>query len=143
MIDAVAKKVSESDTKGEKEMQKSIEELAGCICGKICQKPSEITDQEEMEEYCNGVCQFPTHLCNIMNQYSKRNDSGNSELYESLRKYQNIVLCKECQYGTHVKETNSIRCELSQGLKGILDGNDGCSYGKRCPTRTPENKGCN
>ena len=62
MIDAVAKKVSESDTKGEKEMQKIIEELAGYICGKICQKPSEITDQEEMEEYCNGVCQFPAHL---------------------------------------------------------------------------------
>lgn len=78
------KKVSESDTKGEKEMQKIIEELAGCICGKICQKPSEITDQEEMEEYCNGVCQFPTHLCNIMNQYSKRNDSGNSELYAAV-----------------------------------------------------------
>lgn len=52
------KKVSESDTKGEKEMQKIIEELAGYICGKICQKPSEITDQEEMEEYCNGVCQL-------------------------------------------------------------------------------------
>lgn len=50
------KKVSESDARGEKEMQKIIEELAGYICEKICQKPSEITDQEEMEEYCNGVC---------------------------------------------------------------------------------------
>lgn len=121
--------------------QSSIMSIASYVCDHICQKPSEITDQEELEDYCNGVCQFPTHLCHIMNQYSKRNDSGNSELHESLRKYQNIVLCKECQYGTHMKETNSIRCELSQGLKGILDGNDGCSYGKRCPTRTPENKG--
>ena len=72
--------------------QSSIMSIASYVCDHICQKPSEITDQEELEDYCNGVCQLPTHLCHIMNQYSKRND--------------------------------------------------GCSYGKRCPTRTPENKGC-
>ena len=51
--------------------QNSIMNIASYVCDHICQKPKEITDQEQLEDYCNGECQMGTYIIQILNQYNE------------------------------------------------------------------------
>ena len=111
------------------EMDNIVENMANYICDHICQKPKEITDPEELEDYCNGECEMGKHFCNILNQYNKINDFENSELYKIMTKYKNIVLCRECQYREYSNDGELFWCRLGSGLDGCLNEDEGCSRG--------------
>lgn len=93
-------------------MDEIVENMANYICDHICQKPKEITDQEKLEDYCNGI-----------------NNFEESELRKTMTKCQEITLCKECEYRVHEKETDLTWCRLANGLDGSLEETDGCSRG--------------
>ncbi len=67
--------------------QNSIMDMASYVCDHICQKPKEITDKEKLEEYCNGVCDLPTHICHALNM---------AEIEGSIR-------CGDCKYRAREK----------------------------------------
>lgn len=110
-------------------MDEIVENMANYICDHICKKPKEITDQEEMEAYCAEECEMRQHFCNILNQYNKINDFEESELRKIMTKYQEIVLCKECEYKASHPVTDLSYCRLGMGMDGTLKETDGCSRG--------------
>lgn len=61
------------------ESQKEIDKMSSYVCDYICQKPKEITDPGRLEEYCNGVCDFPTYICHALNMAGKVSDSDTSK----------------------------------------------------------------
>lgn len=97
------------------DMQSSIMEMTSYVCDHICQKPKEITDEEKLEEYCNGVCDFATHICRAMNMAGR----------------EDCVFCSACQYRAHEEETDTTWCCLPEGLDGNLKEKDGCSRGRK------------
>lgn len=88
---------------------------ASYVCDHICQKPKEIKDEEKLEEYCNGVCDFATHICCAMNMAGR----------------EDFVLCSVCQYRAYEEETDTTWCRLPEGLDGNLEEKDGCSRGRK------------
>lgn len=110
-------------------MDEIVENMAGYICDHICQKRKEITDQEKLEDYCNGECEMRKHFCNILNQYNEINNFEESELCKIMTKYQEIVLCKECEYKASHPVTDLSYCRLGMGMDGTLKETDGCSRG--------------
>lgn len=114
-------------------MDEIVENMANYICDHICQKPKEITDQEKLEDYCNGECEMVKHFCNILNQYNEINNFEESELRKTMTKCQEITLCKECEYRVHEKEMDLTWCRLANGLDGSLEETDGCSRGAKVP----------
>lgn len=111
------------------EMDNIVEKMAEYICDHICQKPKELTDKDELEAYCAEECDIGSHIRNILNQYNEINDFKNSELYKIMTKYQNIVLCKECQYRAHHDVSGLEWCRLGTGLSGFIREGEGCSRG--------------
>lgn len=95
--------------------QNSIMDMASYVCDHICQKPKEITDKEKLEEYCNGVCDLPTHICRAMN----------------MAGIEGSIRCGDCKYRAREEETDTIRYRLSEGLDGNLEEIDGCSRGRK------------
>lgn len=112
-------------------MDEIVENMANYICDHICQKPKEITDQEEMEAYCAEECEMGQHFCNILNQHNEINNFEESELRKIMTKYRKITLCKECKYRVYEKETDLTWCRLANGLDGPLEETDGCSRGAK------------
>lgn len=110
-------------------MDEIVENMANYICDQICQKPKEITDREELEDYCNGECEMGKHFRNILNKYNEINNFEESELRKIMTKCQEITLCKECKYRKYEKETDLTWCRLANGLDGALEETDGCSRG--------------
>lgn len=110
-------------------MDEIVENMANYICDHICQKPKEITDQEEMEAYCAKECEMGQHFCNILNQYNKINDFEESALCKKMRKFQKITFCSECEYGAIHPMTGMLYCRLGLGIDGTLTETDGCSRG--------------
>lgn len=110
-------------------MDEIVEDMANYICDHICQKPKEITDQEKLEDYCNGECEMGQHFCNILNQYNEINNFEKSELYKVMHKFWNITLCNECEYLVSHPGTDLSYCRLGSGMDGTLKENDGCSRG--------------
>jgi hypothetical protein len=110
-------------------MDEIVENMANYICDHICQKPKEITDREKLEDYCAEECEMGQHFCNILNQYNKINDFEESELRKIMIKYQEIVLCKECEYKASHPVTDLSYCRLGMGMDGTLKETDGCSRG--------------
>lgn len=110
-------------------MDEIVENMANYICNHICQKPKEITDQEEMEAYCAEECEMRQHFCNILNQYNEINNFEESELHKIMCKFRNIVLCKECEYKASHPVTDLSYCRLGMGMDGTLKETDGCSRG--------------
>lgn len=82
-----------------------------------------------MEAYCAEECEMGQHFCNILNQYNKINDFEESELRKIMTKYQEIVLCKECEYKASHPVTDLSYCRLGMGMDGTLKETDGCSRG--------------
>lgn len=95
--------------------QNSIMDMASYVCDHICQKPKEITDKEKLEEYCNGVCDLPTHICRAMDMAGR----------------EDFVFCSDCQYHAYGEETDTIWCCLPGGLERALEEKDGCSRGRK------------
>lgn len=95
--------------------QNSIMNIASYVCDHICQKPKEITDEEKLEEYCNEVCDFHTHICRAMNMAGR----------------EDFVFCSACQYRAHEEETDTTWCCFPEGLDGNLEEKDGCSRGRK------------
>jgi hypothetical protein len=95
--------------------QNSIMDMASYVCDHICQKPKEITDKEKLEEYCNGVCDLPTHICRAMNM---------AGIKGSIR-------CGDCKYRAREEETDTTWCRLPEGLGGNLEEKDECSRGRK------------
>lgn len=95
--------------------QNSIMDMASYVCDHICQKPKEITDKEKLEEYCNGVCDFPTHMWRTINK------AGRGD----------FVCCRNCKYRAREEETDTTWCRLPEGLDGNLEEKDGCSRGRK------------
>lgn len=112
-------------------MDEIVENMANYICDHICQKPKEITDQEEMEAYCAEECEMGQHFRNILNQYNEINNFEEIELCKIMTKYQEITICKECKYRVYEKETDLTWCRLANGLDGPLEETDGCSRGAK------------
>lgn len=110
-------------------MDNIVENMAEYICDHICQKAKETTDQEELEAYCAEECDIGSHICDILNEYNKINNFGRSEAYKLMEKYQNIVLCKECQYRAHGDDGEYDWCRLGAGLDENLREGEGCSRG--------------
>lgn len=110
-------------------MDEIVENMANYICDRICKKPKEITDQEEMEAYCAEECEMGQHFRNILNQYNKINNFEESEPRKIMTKYQEIVLCKECEYKASHPVTDLSYCRLGMGMDGTLKETDGCSRG--------------
>ena len=71
------------------------------------------------------------HFCNILNQYNKINDFEESELRKIMTKYQEIVLCKECEYKASHPVTDLSYCRSGIGMDGTLKETDGCSRGAK------------
>ena len=110
-------------------MDEIVENMANYICDHICQKPKEITDLDEMKDYCNGKCEMRKYFGDILKQYNEINDFEKSELYKIMCKFRNIVLCKECEYKVSHPGTDLSYCRLGSGMEGTLKENDGCSRG--------------
>ena len=86
-------------------------------------KPKEITDQEKLEDYCAEECEMGQHFCNILNQCNKINNFEESELRKIMTKYQEIVLCKECEYKASHPVTDLSYCRPGMGMDGTLKRN--------------------
>ena len=86
-------------------MDEIVENMANYICDHICQKPKEITDQEELEAYCAEECEIGTYICNILNQYNE------------IRAHHDVS-----RFGW---------CRMGAGLGGFLGEDDGCSRGRK------------
>ena len=110
-------------------MDEIVENMANYICDHICQKPKEITDQDEMEAYCAEKCEIGNYINNILNQYNEINNFEESELYKIMCKFRKITLCKECKYSATHPEMGMLYCKLAQGVGGLLTETDGCSRG--------------
>ena len=103
--------------------QNSIMNMANYICDYICQKPKEITDQEQLEDYCSGECQIGTYINQILNQYN--------EIFGILERYRNIVLCKECKYSGVTKVGKMYCTHKTEVFDYYKSDKDGCSKGER------------
>lgn len=95
--------------------QNQIMNIASYACDHICQKPKEITDEEKLEEYCNGACDLPTRI------YRAINMAGRGD----------FVPCSDCKYRAREEETDTTWCRLPEGLNGNLEEKDGCSRGRK------------
>ena len=103
-------------------------DMASYVCDHICQKPKEITDKEKLEEYCNGVCDLPTHICHALNM---------AEIEGSIR-------CGDCKYRAREKKRQIQPGAVSQkDWTEIWKKKTDVAEEERCPTRTPKNRGCN
>lgn len=120
-------------------MNKEITELAEYVCDHICLMPKKIFDPEKLESYCNDKCNLKLYLSRALTE----SKSTSSEVHRLTQKYRNVVLCTECVHAYKLPSGN-ISCGNIRGIDSTkLGAYDGCSYGKRCTTQTPENKGCN
>lgn len=96
-------------------MKQAIVKMAEYVCDHICQKPKEIADEEKLEEYCNGVCDLPEHICRVINAAGR----------------EDFAFCSVCQYRAYEEETDTTWCRLPEGLDGNLEEKDGCSRGRK------------
>ena len=59
-------------------MDKITEEMMEHVCDYLCRFPWEIFDQEEMDAICDN-CEMGKHVCNILNEYNRLNDFGQTQ----------------------------------------------------------------
>jgi len=59
-------------------MDKITEEMMEHVCDHLCRFPWEISDQEEMDAICDS-CEMGKHVCNILNEYNRLNDFGQTQ----------------------------------------------------------------
>lgn len=118
-------------------MKQKIVKMAEYVCAYICPMPGKFFDIEDLEAHCNSKCDLKLHLSRALSE----SESTNAEVHRLTQKYRNVVLCAECIHAYKLPSGN-ISCGNIRGIDSTkLGPYDGCSHGKRCPTRTPENKG--
>ncbi len=67
----------------ESTMDKITTEMAEHICDHLCRFPREM-EQEELDEHCTD-CKMGQFVCDILNEYNRVNDFGQSQCHELLK----------------------------------------------------------
>lgn len=118
-------------------MSEEIIRMAEYVCDHLCPTVEKIFDPERLETICNDKCGLKLYLSRALSE----SESTSAEVHRLTQKYKNVVLCTECIHACKLPSGN-ICCRNIRGIDSTKLGSyDGCSHGKRCPTRTPENKG--
>lgn len=120
----------EQTEKEENVMESIMNEFAEYICDHLCKYPEQIKDQEKLEEYCTEHCEHGKFHCAVLNEYNEINSFGKIAAYQLMKKYKNIVLCKECIYKGHSEKLNIDYCRSGNASK-FLEPGGGCSCGRR------------
>ena len=121
----------EQTEKEENVMESIMNEFSEYICDHLCKYPEQIKDQEKLEEHCAEHCEHGRFHCTVLNEYNEINSFGKTAAYQLMKKYKNIVLCKECIYKSHSEKLNIDYCRSGNTMGKFLEPGDGCSCGRR------------
>lgn len=114
--------------KESKDIQKTTTEMMEYICDHVCISPKVITDEEQIQHYCEE-CKMEKYICDICSTYNKINDFMNAQAGRIIKMYRNFTFCDECVF-CHT-EQDCRWCSNIEGLDGHLECGTGCTRGRK------------
>ena len=110
------------------DVEKIKRELMEYICDHVCISPKVITDEEQMEHYCEE-CKVEQYIRNIHAAYNNINEFVNSRAGSMVMMYRNFTFCDECIFCN--TEQDCRWCSNKDGLDGHLECGTGCTRGRK------------